>query len=641
MPHSSPSKETIYYGGSSHRPPVVTELQAGLLTCQYEDGYLRYIRVGRTELLRMIYSAVRDQNWGTVAPTISNEKIENYDDHFLISYDCRYEEKKIDFLASYRIEGKADESIRFTMDGEARSIFQRNRIGFCVLHPASIAGTDCQIESPEGEPTEGKFPVYISPHQPFKNIRQMQWQPSEGITVTLEFVGDVFETEDQRNWTDDSFKTYCTPLALPFPVTIERGTKVHQEVILKLEQIPAYVSTQEKPLRFLVLNETIELPAKLPAIGIGRSTEVSKLTQENTALLKKVRFSHYRVDIHLYELDWTSTWKLAKQESNELGWPLKIALHFSDNVDEEISNFIEVALDSAIESIIVFHRDHKVTPESLLNRTVTKLQGYFADALVGGGTDHFFTELNRDRISTDNLAFLSYSVNPQVHQFDNQSLIETLQAQAYTVESARQFAQGASVHVSPVTLKMRRNPNATESEPAVDLDTLPMAVDTRQASLFGAGWTVGSLRNLIQEGADSITYFETVGRKGIISGDKETSFSELYSALPHAIYPVYLIFRFLLAETNTKVFKTEISDSWQIEGIALENDQGIRAIVANLQPKLVTVQLPENTFTRMKILDENNFASALKQPDTFLETEYSESTTSLQLLPHAIAFLRA
>ena len=35
--------------------------------------------------------------------------------------------------------------------------------------------------------------------------------------------GDTFEMEDQRNWTDASYKTYVRPLALPWPYTLAGG----------------------------------------------------------------------------------------------------------------------------------------------------------------------------------------------------------------------------------------------------------------------------------------------------------------------------------------------------------------------------------------------------------------------------------
>ena len=33
----------------------------------------------------------------------------------------------------------------------------------------------------------------------------------DGGTVVFDFEGDLWETEDHRNWTDANFKTYSTP----------------------------------------------------------------------------------------------------------------------------------------------------------------------------------------------------------------------------------------------------------------------------------------------------------------------------------------------------------------------------------------------------------------------------------------------
>lgn len=637
MQQPSPTKETIYYGGPSHRSPQITQLQAGALTCQYEEGNLRYIRAGKVELLRMIYSAVRDRNWNTIAPAISQEKIEKSKDSFLITYDCRYREGDIDFFATYRINGEADGSIHFVMEGKALSTFQRNRIGFCVLHPASVAGTDCQIESPDEEKVEGQFPVYISPHQPFKNIRWMRWSPTEEVTASIEFAGDIFETEDQRNWTDDSFKTYCTPLEEPFPVTVPEGEKIYQKVLLKLEQAPEGFVEKEDPLRLAVIEGK---QFELPAIGIGCSTEVDAMSKESTHLLKEIQFNHYRVDIKLYESSWPQIWQQVVREGNALACSLEVALHFSDAASEELTAFFEVASETQIKSIVIFHRDHKVTPEALVTEAIPRLRRRFPDTLVGGGTDHFFTELNRERVSKNQLDFLSYSINPQVHQFDNQSLIETLQAQAYTVASARQFANSIPVQVSPVTLKMRKNPNATGQPPTPDPNILPATVDTRQVSLFGAGWTVGSLRNLIQSGVSSITYYETVGRKGIVSGEAEASFPELHPLRFNTPYPVYLVLRHLLSEQAYEAFEVQSSHPWQVEGVAVRTRQGVRGIAANLQATSASVEINSGLFSRVKFLDENSFMIALENPDTFLENTYYDCPNMLSLPPYSLAFLR-
>ncbi|MGB3585601.1 MAG: hypothetical protein WBA23_03620 [Tunicatimonas sp.] len=637
MHYTSPSQETMYYGDATHRPPATVELMAGKFQCQYEEGNLRYIKVGNTEVIRMIYSAVRDHNWDTVSPEISQEEVLNYNDHFTITYNCRYQKGEVDFLARYHIQGETDGSVRFTMDGEALSTFQRNRIGFCVLHPANVAGITCQIKHVDNSQSEGQFPTYISPHQPFKNIRGMQWSPLEGIVASLEFTGDTFETEDQRNWTDDSFKTYCTPLDLPFPVTVQKGEKIHQEVALRLEQAPTDISSEKEPLRFTISKGAIPLPA----IGIGQSTEIEKLTTQDIHLLQSVSFAHYRVDVQLYNSDWQKAWLQAVSEANTLGWPMEVALHVATDTLKQISDFAKLATTVTIKTILIFKQSSKVTSQKLLNQLLPTLQLHFPDAKIGGGTDHFFTELNRDRLSSDHLDFLSYSINPQVHHFDNQSLVETLQAQSYTVESAKQFAPKTPIRISPVTLKMRRNPNATGSTSPPTPDALPPSVDTRQLSLFGAGWAVGSLRNLIQSGVEAITYFETVGRKGILAGSQMTSSSALFPAQPGAVYPMYLVFRFLLENEGGSVLPATLSVPWQVEGIAFRSGDESRAILANLQPESVPVGLPNNLFTRMKLLDENNFEVATQQPEEFLATNYKKCPDTISLPPYSLAFLRS
>jgi D-apionolactonase len=45
-------------------------LRAGAATMRYENGGIRYIRIGSYEILRRVYVAVRDHNWGTVPARI-------------------------------------------------------------------------------------------------------------------------------------------------------------------------------------------------------------------------------------------------------------------------------------------------------------------------------------------------------------------------------------------------------------------------------------------------------------------------------------------------------------------------------------------------------------------------------------------
>src|SRR5438128_1130651 len=134
----------VLYYGKDEPLPVRRALRAGPLSLLYEEGDLRYIRLGDREVLRRVYVAVRDRNWGTVPARLSNVRIESDGDSFRVSYDVANRQGEIDFAWQGTITGDARGTITFTMEGEARSTFSRNRIGFCVLHPIrECAGQAC------------------------------------------------------------------------------------------------------------------------------------------------------------------------------------------------------------------------------------------------------------------------------------------------------------------------------------------------------------------------------------------------------------------------------------------------------------------------------------------------------------------
>src|SRR5579859_7400836 len=129
--------QSVFEYGSARPLPQQMSLHAGPLSLIFEEGDLRYIKLGNREIIRRIYAAIRDQNWGTVSPVLSNLEIKHDDDSFQISYDVENKQSSlgIDFAWKGTISGDSQGTITFRMDGEAHSTFMRNRIGFCVLHP--------------------------------------------------------------------------------------------------------------------------------------------------------------------------------------------------------------------------------------------------------------------------------------------------------------------------------------------------------------------------------------------------------------------------------------------------------------------------------------------------------------------------
>src|SRR5664279_1249410 len=186
---SSLSEEIKWHGGHNENASQV-RVMAGSLSMIYENGNLRHISSGGSEIIRTIYSAVRDKEWLTINPKITEEELDVQKNSFTIRYKCNYQSGEINFSAVYNIEGKDDNSLVFRFEGEALNTFEKNRIGFCVLHPIEgSAGKECIIQHSNYQFESLKFPDLIDPDQPFNDIRSMKWI-NNGHNCNLDFYGD-------------------------------------------------------------------------------------------------------------------------------------------------------------------------------------------------------------------------------------------------------------------------------------------------------------------------------------------------------------------------------------------------------------------------------------------------------------------
>ena len=199
----------VYYG--SERPlPKRQLVRAGPFSAVLEGADLRYIAIGDDVVILRLYAAVRDQSWGTIAPAFTQYELTQDERSFALTFEAEHVsggEQGVDFVWHGSITGASDGTITCALDGVARSPFRRNRIGWCVLHPMELAGQAVTFRGGDQD-VRSEFPTLISPHQPFLDIEEMIHGTPGGHEIRIAFAGDVFETEDQRNWTDASYKTY-------------------------------------------------------------------------------------------------------------------------------------------------------------------------------------------------------------------------------------------------------------------------------------------------------------------------------------------------------------------------------------------------------------------------------------------------
>jgi len=492
-------------------------LHAGPVQMLYESGFLRYITYGETEILRMIYFALRDENWATLSLQTEQEVTDIQADHFTIEYDA-YHEKDGRRIFQWRvsISGFADGSLEFMIRGRALTDLLKNRAGFCILHPISAARQPCKILHPTGAVSKSFFPDQVDPVNPFKLIRGFQWEAG-GRWYSLDFEGDLFETEDQRNWSDASFKTFCTPLSLPFPVKLHTGETVFQKVQFKPLETLAALRTPDPTIKIRSTHRRFPTPR----IGTGASTEIGSLDPETLAVLRSLQLDHYRIDLNLSRPAWEAEGLREYQNSVSLGCSPYFALHLTAPCLHQIERFIGFCHSHRIrpQYILLLSEDHPVTSPDALS-CLPVIRSAFTEAKTGAGTDFNFTEIYRHRMETSGLDFVSFSVNPQVHAFDDRTLIENTGSLEELVLSAKhKFGANMGIHISPITLRMRRNPNATDPEKRNF--TNQQKTDPRQKTFLGAAYALGSLKRLALGGCEAVTLYQSAGNQGLLSAEGE------------------------------------------------------------------------------------------------------------------------
>jgi len=637
----------LWYG-RNEPPPERIALRAGPLTALLEGADLRDVRFGGVELVRRLYFALRDENWDTIPGEIKDLAIDAGEDSFLVSFDAHHRKRDLDFRWHATIEGDRSGNISYAMSGEALRSFRYCRIGFCVLHPTGeCAGRPYRGRTASGEIT-GELPTTIGPQRYegglyyplFEAVSSLTISQKSGIEAKFDFEGDLFEMEDQRNWTDGSFKTYCTPLSLGYPHTAKGGQIFSQRVSMQARGGPSARAAATDAVNLWVGSR---LGGKLPDLGLGMATHDGELSESDKELLGRLHMDHLRVDLHLSDPDSQARLERAEQEGRALGCALELALFVTDKADPEL-RALEARLPCTVPvaRVLVFHENEPTTSRQWVERVRARLGPRLAGVPIGGGTNLYFAELNRSRPDPAGLDAVAYSINPQVHASDERSLVENLEAQRDTLTTARSFCGDLPLVVSPVTLKPRFNPDAVGQEPPPRAGELPSAVDPRQMSLFAAAWTLGSIKQLAEGGADSVTYYETAGWRGIKQTDGGCPNPELFLAAPRLVFPVFHVFADIAELKAAELIACSSTDPLRVQALALSDGGSVHLLIANLTPEAQTCSIEPLNGDRVKVrsLDADTAPQAMAEPSQFRSRHtwlsLAGSRLNLTLAPYSV-----
>jgi hypothetical protein len=534
--------ERIAIFGTAEPTVAPMKLSAGPVEALFEPGGLRQIRFHGVEILRGIAFLVRDRNWGTAIPELSDLKVETNEADVVVSFRgrCAAMGEALTFSAHIRCEARGN--IDFRVTGETKTGFTTNRIGFSILHPCEdLAGAPLTVGHTDGTLELSCFPDMVMPTQPVTDIETLEWAPAPGVTAICRVDDDAYEMEDQRNWADASFKTYYRPLSKGWPYRLEPGSQIAQSVVLELSGRPqvrrarevATTSFSRMPEIAVACDcddlDAAVLPAEaLRAAGIGWifchvDSERRPVAESMSGYAQLCHVSGARL-----VLDAVLPLKGADGQ-----WSDDLALLNGTVTELAKEAFAAGAVFDAVIAVPDCYRKSwqptgtwPVAPP--LNAVEATLRTAFPAARIGGGMQSYFPELNRKRPAPGS-DFVTHSFCPIVHAADDLSVMENLGAMPAIARSARALLPGKPYWIGPSGIAMRHNPYADAPLHKPGGRVAMNDADPRMRGLFGAAWALGLFSTLAEEPPDLICLGSLGGVNALF--DKDGKPSPLWSLL--------------------------------------------------------------------------------------------------------------
>lgn len=586
----------LYGTKEAEKPPV--RLAAGRLAADLADGNLRSITYDGVEVLRAVSYLVRDRDWGTYSPGIEDLSIAGSEGGFAVTYRAQCDGPEGTEL-SIDVRIAASES-ELTFEAEATSPtgFETNRCGFCILHPiVGVAGSAVIVEHVDGTRDETRFPDLIEPWQPFKDMRAITHTVVSGVSAECRMEGDTFEMEDQRNWSDASYKTYVRPLALPWPYRIEAGDTVRQRIVLAIKDRRAANAPVAKQASGAIVVEAGERAGRMPSIGLVVTPEEARTTLAACALLAEIAPQEL-----LFHFDPAAGHgKAALSDFADVAaihparTTLEIALPCRAAPAVEAAEIASQMREAGFrpDAILISPAvDRRSTPPGSkwpecppLEEVYAAAHAAFPDIRVGGGMLSYFTELNRKRVPAAPLSFVSHCTNPIVHAADDLSVMQTLEALPFITRSVRAMYGDKPYRIGPSTIPMRQNPYGSRTMDNPRLGRVPMANrDPRHNGTFAEAFALGYAIRVLDADLECLTLSALTGPFGLVAQDGEP--------MPAgATRPLFRTVKTLSELAGKPWQQCRSSAPSDVQAVIAQSDRGSRLLLVNLTASEQTVDL--------------------------------------------------
>ena len=574
-------------------------LQVGPLSCDVVGADVRDLRVGSRRVVTRLYIAVRDDKWNTIPFSWTTRVVDTNDDDVVVTMSCLVDTAPISVEWTVRIMVRADGRFDYEMAGDTLSEFDYAKIGLNVHHPLPETLGSRYIAHRADHGVQGRIPALIDPQLFVDGKLTGMFTPYERLTlesgaddrVTFTFTGDEFEMQDHRNWTDYNLKTYGTPLEVPLPLHAMKGDRIEQAVSIDLQGLQVFQighSFASPEWHRLDVDRTRIL--QRPRIGTEYPDEYGRLAPEVGSLVRALGIDYVRVNLDLTDQTEPAAAQEKAQDVRDWALPLELTLVVSAGEPraDELAHLRAwlATVVPCLERVVVlegprgFAIGRTTTPTETVRRYRSVVEG-FASVPCVSATEQFFAELNRwwpDPAGVDGFGF---TICPQVHAADDTSVMENSWGQADTVVTARARSGGYPVHVTSIAMIGKFGPYPG-GVPAGG--PRPSCGDPRQHQLFGAAWTVSSVRQLVAAHAASATFFELFGDRGIMQENDAVSGAIRVDA-------VYRVLEEVLSWPESAFIDIRAAEGAPVVGLGAEWPDRGAVLLANLSAAPVPVKL--------------------------------------------------
>jgi len=591
---------------STNHWPDTTRVEHGDFTFELARAAVRNVRYKNVQIIDLLYTAIRPWDWSTLDPDQHSEDVKVTDDICVIT---------IKDLFAGALDARTEITIskdnKFTVAYELRGLaeYPVNRWGICFcLNSADWMGSTVKSQG-----NQYQLPAAISPQRVVDGVTQglfpasneMLFTAPDQRSIKVVSTGKVLEAEDQRNWTDNTYKIYSGSLSEPRPFVTSAGSLWQQSVIFEIGPPSKPVADGSK-----IIVKEID---SLPSIGLQFNTDsLLPLDALNTALFL-LDIDHIRINEE----------SLTAQKINTVstnGLIVEAALlssHSGDKLHHEIEH-----LNKQIPagSRILIQREGREIVEIGDLPMNQSLSSFIP------GTDAYLVDLHRNKYEFGES--ISYSMVPTVHSSDTDTIFKTLYTQRESIQFAQEFL-AQQVLISPITFSTRGNPETGHArDQRINFANPEMALRIR--TIEGAAWTLGSIFALASAGAYSGTWHELFGEFGIIYPDGDAiKFSPTFHAL--AALGAHHAHEITIA--------TSLDNSW----VAFENREAKKIVVASLRPWAIEITAKVlagyETIQSLRA-SESDKASQIMDWWSYAETTPIIGGLPLTLAPFEIAIIR-